>query len=342
MLIQILILVFLIFLNAMFASSELALLSLNKVKINKKAKEGDKKSIKIKKLMDNPSNFLATIQIGITLAGFLASAFAAETFSDDIIKYLGFLKISSDILKPIIVIIVTIVLSYFTLVFGELLPKRIAMLNPEKVSRLVVDVITVLMKITYPFVWILTRSTNILMKIFGVKDLKEEKMTEEEIKYIISSGKDTGVIEPNEKDLIFNIFNFNDTELKQIMTKKDDVIAVDINISNKDLISVIKTCKYTRLPVYIDNINNILGILNVKDIIINYNKNEKFDLKQVLRGPCFFYETDKVDDVFREMQRNRQSLGIVMKSDEEVAGIVTVEDAVEEIVGNIFDEYDGI
>lgn len=340
MIIQIILLVLLIFLNGVFAASEIAFLSVNKTKLNLDIKQGNKKAIKVKKLIDNPSSFLATIQIGITLAGFLASAFAAETFADEIVAHLSNINISVPLLKTIIVIVITIILSYFTLVFGELVPKRLAMRYPEKIAYFMVGMISIIMKVTYPFVWVLTKSTNFISKLLGIKGEKENQITEEEIRLMIAEGRDSGAIEPQEGELIFNIFKFNDTEVEKVMTPIGKVVAIEKNISNTQLRRVIKDNKYTRLPVYDNTINNIVGILNTKDIILSYAKNQKFLLENILHKAYFVNEKDKIDDVFRNMQKSREAISIVLDENGNVTGIVTMEDALEEIVGNIFDEYD--
>lgn len=340
MIIQIILLVLLIFLNGVFAASEIAFLSVNKTKLNLDIKQGNKKAIKVKKLIDNPSSFLATIQIGITLAGFLASAFAAETFADEIVAHLSNINISVPLLKTIIVIVITIILSYFTLVFGELVPKRLAMRYPEKIAYFMVGMISIIMKVTYPFVWLLTKSTNFISKLLGIKGEKENQITEEEIRLMIAEGRDSGAIEPQEGELIFNIFKFNDTEVEKVMTPIGKVVAIEKNISNTQLRRVIKDNKYTRLPVYDNTINNIVGILNTKDIILSYAKNQKFLLENILHKAYFVNEKDKIDDVFRNMQKSREAISIVLDENGNVTGIVTMEDALEEIVGNIFDEYD--
>lgn len=340
MIIQIILLVLLIFLNGVFAASEIAFLSVNKTKLNLDIKQGNKKAIKVKKLIDNPSSFLATIQIGITLAGFLASAFAAETFADKIVANLSNINISASLLKTVIVIVITIILSYFTLVFGELVPKRLAMRYPEKIAYFMVGMISIIMKVTYPFVWVLTKSTNFISKLLGIKGEKENQITEEEIRLMIAEGRDSGAIEPQEGELIFNIFKFNDTDVEKVMTPIGKVVAIEKNISNTQLRRVIKDNKYTRLPVYDNTINNIVGILNTKDIILSYAKNQKFLLENILHKAYFVNEKDKIDDVFRNMQKSREAISIVIDENGNVTGIVTMEDALEEIVGNIFDEYD--
>lgn len=340
MLIQLIIVMLLILVNGVFAASEIAFLSVNKFELKQEVKKKNKKAIKIQKLVDNPSGFLATIQIGITLAGFLASAFAAEAFADELVEYFKFLSISVNILKPIIVILVTLILSYFTLVLGELVPKRMAMSFPEKIAYNVVNMITVLMKVTYPFVWLLTKSTNIVAKIFGMSKNAEEKVTEEEIKAMISTGTDDGTIEEGEKNLIFNVFSFNDVEASKIMTKKENVVSVDVNISNQGLMEKIKNHKYTRMPVYNKEKDNIIGVLNIKDIIVYHKKTKKMEILDIMHEALFVEDTDKADDIFKLMQKRRQGMVIVKDKEENFVGIITMEDVIEEIVGNIFDEFD--
>ena len=338
---EVILLIILIAVNALFAASEIAFLSLNKNKVEKEALLGTKKWLKIKKLLDNPSSFLATIQIGITLAGFLASAFAAETFADYIMQKLNYMDISDGVLKSIIVIIVTVILSYFTLVFGELVPKRVAMNSPEKIAKLMVSSITVLSKVAYPFVWVLTKSTNWVCKLLGVKEKEEIEVTEEDIKLMVAEGLNKGTIEKGEKELIYNIFEFNDTTISEIMTKREEVIAVNINDNMQNIINTIRKYKYTRMPIYYDKLDNVIGVLNVKDIILSYseNKDKKLDIREIMRDPYFVNSTDKIDDVFTDMQKKRIAMAIVLDK-HVVVGVVTIEDMLEEIVGNIFDEYD--
>lgn len=337
---EIIFLCLLILLNGIFAASEIAFLSLDKYRLKQNVKKKNKKSIKIQKLLNDPSVFLATIQIGITLAGFLASAFAAETFADFIVEKISIANFSYSTVKSIVVILVTIILSYFTLVFGELVPKRFALAYPEKISYAVVGMVSILTKITYPFVWFLTASTNIVSKLFGIKTQEDEKLTEEEIKKIIITGKDEGAIESGEKELIFNIFAFNDTEISQIMTKKDDMVMIDVNASMKEKIKLIRKSKYTRFPIYEKNKDNVIGILNVKQLLMHYSKTSDLDLKKIMFEPFFVNKSEKVDDVFRMMQQNRYSMSIVKDEKDKVVGLVTLEDAIEEVFGNIYDEYD--
>ena len=228
---QLLILLILILLNAYFAASEIAFISLNDAKIEKQAKEGNKKAKQIEKMLKNPSKFLATIQIGITLAGFLSSAFASDVFANILAPMLNniFPMISVEIFKGISIVIITIILSFFTLVFGELVPKRMAMKYYEKIAYGTIGVIRVISIITAPFVKILTTVTNFVSKIFGVSENEEEIVTEEEIKMMIDEGEEKGTIQEDEKEMIHNIFEFNDITVSEVMTHRTDVYAVDIN-----------------------------------------------------------------------------------------------------------------
>lgn len=341
MIVELLLLIILICINALFAASEIAFLSLNRKKVDSEAKKGNKKYSNIQKLLNNPSSFLATIQIGITLAGFLASAFAAETFADYIVAKLSHLEMSLTVIETVIVVLITLILSYFTLVFGELVPKRIAMNHPDKVAKLMANTITILAKVTYPFVFILTKSTNFVCKLLGVKEREENNITEEDIKLMVAEGLSTGAIEKGEKELIDNVFKFNDTTIQDIMTKRDDIVAVDVNDKSYNIINKIRKNRYTRMPVYYDKLDSIIGILNVKDIILSYPniKGKELNVRDIMRNPYFVNVNDNIDDAFKDMQEKRIAMAIVMNK-KEVVGVVTIEDMLEEIVGNIFDEYD--
>ena len=259
---NLLLLIILIAINGIFSASELAFLKINKYELKNKIKMHDKKAIRIDKILSDQSAFLSTIQISITLAGFLASAFAADYFADYFLQIINISFISSSTLRTILVIIITFILSYVTLIFGELVPKKIAINNPYKIACLFIGLISFVKTFFSPLIKLLTLSTNFICKIFKIKE-NEDKITEDEIKKIILLGNTEGVIEEKEKDYILNIFNFNDIEVEKIMTKKEDVVMIDINDDMKNILSTIKESKYTRFPVY--DKNEIIGILNVKD-----------------------------------------------------------------------------
>ena len=342
MLTQILILVILILINAYFAATEIAFISLNDAKIEKDAKEGKKKAKQILKMLKSPSKFLATIQIGITLAGFLSSAFASDAFAEKLAPILSSAMpfFSLEIWKGISIVVITIILSFFTLVFGELVPKRLAMKYYEKISYATIGVIRAISIVTAPFVKLLTFSTNMVSKIFGVGEAEEEVVTEEEIKMMIDEGEEKGTIEKGEKQLLNNVFQFNDIIASEIMTPRTDMYAIDINEDINKLLETIDKYKYSRIPVYDGNIDNIKGILFVKDIIKPLKLNQRIDLKEIMREPHFVPESKDIDELFKEMQINKVHIAIVIDEYGGTAGLITMEDILEELVGNIFDEYD--
>ena len=340
---QILILVILILLNAFFAASEIAFISLNDAKIEKQAKEGNKKAKQIEKMLRSPSKFLATIQIGITLAGFLSSAFASDAFAEKIApmlyEMLPFISIS--VWKSISIILITIVLSFFTLIFGELVPKRLAMKNYEKISFATIGIIRTISIITAPFVKLLTLVTNTVSKIFGVGETDEESVTEEEIKMMIDQGEEKGTIKEEEKELINNVFEFNDITVSEIMRHRTEIFAVDINISNGELLKELskEEYRYSRIPVYDETIDEIKGILYVKDVLKNIKKSN-FKVRNVVKDVYFVSQNRLINEVFKELQKSKKQMAIVLDEYGGTAGLVTMEDILEELVGDIYDEYD--
>ena len=339
---QIAVLVVLILLNAYFAASEIAFISLNDAKIEKQAKEGNKKAKQIYKMLKNPSKFLATIQIGITLAGFLSSAFASDAFADKLAPMLNNLlpMLGTDTWRTISIILITILLSFFTLVFGELVPKRLAMKYYEKVSFGTIGVIRGISFITAPFVKLLTFSTNVISKIFGVKENEEEIVTEEEIKMMIDEGEEKGTIDQEEKELLNNVFEFNDTTASEIMTPRIDIFALKISQDLYEVLDELDDYKYSRIPVYEETIDNIKGIILIKDILKDLRDKKKINIKKLIKEVHFVPESVPIDKLFRQLQRNKMQMAIVIDEYGGTAGLVTMEDILEELVGNIFDEHD--
>ena len=339
---QLVVLAILILLNAYFAATEIAYISLNDAKINKQAKEGNKKAKQIESMLKNPSKFLATIQIGITFAGFLSSAFASDAFADDLAPILSnwFPFISQDIWKGISIIIITVILSFFTLVFGELVPKRLAMKYYEKIAYATIGVIKTISIFTLPFVKLLTISTNMISKIFGVSEAEEEIVTEEEIKMMIDEGEEKGTIEQEEKELLNNVFAFNDIIVSEVMTPRTDIFAIEINEDINELLDRIDEYKYSRIPVYEENIDNIEGILFIKDILKVIRDGRYVNIREIMREPYFIPESKEIDELFRELQKSKQQMAIVIDEYGGTAGLITMEDIIEELMGNILDEYD--
>ena len=339
MLFSIIILVILIFINAFFAAAEIAFISLNEAKIEKQIKEGNKKAKSIQNMLKNPSKFLATIQIGVTLAGFLSSAFASDTFSDMLAPILNnlFPLVSLQIWKSISIVLITIILSYFTLVFGELVPKRLAMKYYEKISFATVGIIKTISVCTAPFVKLLTFSTNVISKISGEE---EENVTEEEIRMMVDVGEEKGTIEEEEKEMINNVFEFNDKVVTEIMVPRNKVFALDMNLSISEVIGELTAdTRYSRIPVYDESIDNIKGIVYIKDILLS-TKNKNSKIKNLIKEAYFVSETKMVNELFDELRKNKKQIAIVLDEYGGTAGIVTMEDILEEIVGEIYDEYD--
>lgn len=339
---QIIVLVILIALNAFFAATEIAFISLNDVRIELKIKEGNKKAKKIQKMLQDPSKFLATIQIGITLAGFLSSAFASDTFADllapkfyNLIPYIPLAR-----WREISIIIITLILSYFTLVFGELVPKRIAMKYSEKLAFTTVGIIKMISVITLPFVKLLTFSTNIISKLFGVTGQEKEEVSEEEIKMLVNAGEEKGTIESGEKEMINKIFEFNDRVVSEIMIPRTQVYALDMELTINEAIEELnEDTRYSRVPIYDENIDNIRGIIYLKDMLLT-SKNKNTKLKNIAREAIYVLESVYIDDVFKELKKNKKQIAIVVDEYGGTAGIITMEDILEEIVGEIYDEYD--
>ena len=339
---SIIILVILILINAFFAAAEIAFISLNDAKIELQAKEGNKKAKKIQNMLKNPSKFLATIQIGVTLAGFLSSAFASDTFADKLAPILNtwLPSVSISTWKSISIIIITIILSYFTLVFGELVPKRIAMKYYEKVSFASIGVIKTISVITAPFVKFLTFSTNIVSKLFGVTGEEEDNVTEEEIRMMVDVGEEKGTIKEEEKEMINNVFEFNDKFVSEIMVPRNKIFALDIDMTIAEVIEKLsEDMRYSRIPVYDENMDNIKGIIYIKDLLIS-NKNKNSKIKSLVKEAYFVSETKRVNELFQELRKDKKQIAIVLDEYGGTAGMVTMEDILEEIVGEIYDEYD--
>lgn len=336
------ILIILIGVNAFFAASEIAFISLNDNKIEMDAKAGNKKSQSIQKMLKNPSKFLATIQIGVTLAGFLSSAFASEAFAYKLAPVLNNLipVIGLDTWQTISIVLITIILSFFTLIFGELVPKRVGMKYCEKLAYSTIGAIRAIAIATAPFVKMLTATTNIVSKIFGVTEVDEDVVTEEEIRMMVDVGEEKGTIGKEEKEMINNVFEFNDRIVSEIMIPRRDIFAFEMNTQIGTAINELAgDNRYSRIPVYDETIDNIVGIVYIKDILIS-TKTKASKLKNIAKDVYFVPETKNVNELFKELQMNKKQIAIVIDEYGGTAGLVTMEDILEELVGDIYDEYD--
>lgn len=314
MLSNVITLILLVLLNAFFAATEMAFISVNDNKIKIMVNQKNKKAIKLQRMLENPSKFLATIQIGITLAGFLSSAFAADTFADKLALALNNItpSVGSSTWKSISIIIITIILAYFTLVFGELVPKRIAMKYPEKMSFASCNIINLLSVIVAPFVSLLTISTNAISKLFGVNGEETQKVTEEEIKMLVNEGKESGTIQEKETEMINNVFEFNDKFVSEIMIPRTEVFALDMNLSIAKVIEELsEDTRYSRIPVYDETIDEIKGIVYIKDILLS-KRNSSEKIKDIMKEAYFVPENKLVNKLFEDMRKSKKQIAIVV------------------------------
>lgn len=338
---QLLLVAILTLINAFFASAEMAIVSVNKHKLKLLANDGNKKAQLLLNFTEDPSKLLATIQVGITLAGFFSSASAATGISTHLSKILKSINIPYS--DQISLIGITIILSYITLVFGELYPKRIALRNAESLAMFSVKPIMIVSTIASPFVKFLSLSTNFLVKITGIeKNAVEDSVSREELRSFVEVGQEQGVINETEMDMINSIIEFDDKMAKEIMTPSTETFSIDINIPIKEFIDKLLEEQYSRIPVYSKEIDNIIGIVYLKDIFeaaYHYGF-DKIDLRKIMRKPYFVPETKNIDVLFKELQDSKQHMSILVDEYGGFSGIVTIEDIIEEVMGNIDDEFD--
>lgn len=342
---QILLQVILILVNAFFAATELAVVSLNSSKLRKLQEEGNKTAGKLLKMVEEPSGFLATIQVAITMAGYLGSAFAAENFSGYLVHWiyygLGVQGIPMGVLNTIAIILITIILAYFTLVFGELVPKRIAMQKSYEVAKFACAVVSGLAFIMRPIIWFLSKSTNAVLRLLRLKvEAEEESVTEDEIRMMVDLGGEKGAIDEDEQEWIQNVFDFGDISVRAAMTPRSDVDALPLEATDQEILKTIQETGRSRFPVYEESVDTILGILNVRDFLLDRNAGRNTPIKSLLRSAYFVPDSIKADNLFKEMQRKKVHIAIVVDEYGGTEGIITMEDLLEEIVGNIYDEFD--
>ena len=333
----------LIAVNAFFAASEIAVISLNDAKIRKMAEQGDGKAKMRVRFLDEPGRFLATIQVGITLAGFLASAFAADTFAEHIVSAFRSWGVTSTAVRPAAVFLITVILSFASLVLGELVPKRIAMQHSELVSMRSARILAGVARVMRPFVWLLTAATNSIVRLLGLNPQEKTRtVSEEEIRMMVDVGREKGVIEADEKEMINNVFDFNNKTASDLMVHRKDIEAIDIDAPRAEIENTLKTSVFSRLPVYKETIDDVVGILNVRDYFIKSLDEDSPDIQSILRRPFCVFESVRADVLLKDMQRSKQSIAVVLDEYGGTSGIITLEDLLEEIVGDIYDEYDEV
>ena len=342
---QLILQVILIAVNAFFAAAEIAVISLDENKLRVRAENGDKDAVRMLKLVSSPSGFLSTIQIAITLAGFLGSAFAAEHFAGPMVEALmktnAFGSMNQNVLNTVCVILITIILSYFTLVFGELVPKRVAMQKTDAVAKVVSGVILGFSTVMKPLVWLLTVSTNGVLRLCRIDpNAQEDSVTEQDIRMMADLGEEKGSITETEGEMIDNIFEFNNHTAFDVMTHRTDVIAISADATDEEILRTIRESGLSRIPVYEKTIDDVIGILRVREYLLYRAVDDNRTLREMLHTPNFVPESVRTDVLFRSMQQKKNHIAIVVDEYGGVSGLVTMEDLLEEIVGEIRDEYD--
>ena len=331
---------FFILLNAVFACAEIAVLSVNEVKLNKLAAEGDKRAARLSRLTSQPARFLATIQISITLAGFLGSAFAADNFAGKLVEAVQStgVNINAHLLNSISVVVITLILSFFTLVFGELVPKRLAMKKAESIALALSGVISFISAAFRPIVWLLTVSTNLVLKLLGVDPNEEDdELTEDEIRMMIDAGSEKGAIEEGEKELLQNVFEFNDIAAEDILTHRTMVDMLWTEETDAEWETTIKETNHSHYPVCGDTADDVVGVLKARDYLKLTDRTRESVMKNAVSPALFVPLSVKADDLFREMRRTRTHFAVVLDEYGGMSGIVTMNDLVEQIVGDIDD-----
>ncbi|MBO5240484.1 MAG: HlyC/CorC family transporter [Clostridia bacterium] len=341
---QLILQLILILLNAFFAATEIAIISLNEKKVKARADDGDKKANKMLNIIKDPTKFLSTIQIGITLAGFLGSAFAADNFAERLSAWLvDVFHVSPtgvSVINTISVVLITLILSFFTLVFGELVPKRVAMKHKEKLANAVCGVISALTVVLKPVIWLLTASTNGVLRLFGINPNEtEETVSEEDIVLMLDAGADEGTLDKENIEYIKNVFRLDGMIAQDVMTPRMNVVRISETATDEEILNVIEAEGYSRIPVYSKDVDNIVGILHARDYLLK-RSSPNFELKQVIKEPVYAPETKRLDDLFKEMQKTHTQFVVIVNEYGLPSGIVTMEDILEEIVGEIWDEQD--
>ncbi len=341
-LVSILVLLFLILLNGFFAASEIAVISLNDAKMKKMAEAGDKRAKNVCRLTDNTSRFLSTIQIGITLAGFLSSASASQSFAGALANVLAFLPFSRSAIETISMVIITIILSYFSLILGELVPKKLAMHNAEGISLKVGGFLNGMATVFRPFIAFLTLSTNAVLRVLGIDpNAEEDEVTEEGILMMVDAGEESGVIDGDAKDMIENIFDFSDSTVGEIMTPRTEITAIEDTSTVEEAAQLSMQYGYSRIPVYHEDLDTILGIIYAKDLLGFIGKDASdVKLTDLMRKAYFIPESKLCSELFKEMTEKRIQIAIIVDEYGGTEGLVSLEDLLESIVGNIQDEYD--
>lgn len=337
---SVILLIVLIFLNAVFASAEIAVISMSDAKLNKMTSEGDKRAVRLSKLVSEPSRFLATIQVAITLAGLLSSAFAADKFAQPIVDAImkTGTSVSKSLVSNITIVVITIILAYFNIVFGELVPKRLAIKKAESMALGLSGLLTGVSTVFKPIVFILTASTNLILRLFGIDpNESDDRVSEEEIRMLLAQGNEQGTIKTSESEMIYNVFEFDDITLEQICTHRIDVASIDLNDSADEWEKTIDSNRHSFFPIYDDNHEDIVGVLDTKDYFRLDDKSKESILANAVDKPFFVPEGMKANVLFKSMKKTRRYFAVVVDEYGGLTGIITLHDLLEALVGDMYE-----
>ena len=337
---EILIIAFLIFLNALFVAAEFALVRVRRTRIEQLVDEGNRGAKRVNRLIQQPGRFLAVIQIGLTFVGFLAAAFAGANLVSDLTRFFAGFPLLAPQAALIALLLVTAIVSLFTILFGELIPKAFALAHAERLALLFAGPVDLLGKVLNPLVWLLTTLTQAITRVFGITDHQQERFSAEELMILVERGSEQGIIEAEEQQMIGAVLELGDRRVHEVMVPRIDITAVQVSATLEEIVDTVVREGHSRIPVYDENIDNIVGILYAKDLIPFLAKREQPEIRSILREPLFVPESMSVDDLLHTLQRGKVHIAIVLDEYGGTAGLVTIEDLLEEIVGEIQDEYD--
>jgi putative hemolysin len=340
-LVEITVIAFLIALNGVFVAAEIALVTVRRSRIRQLTDEGDRRAKRVARMTERPGRLLATIQLGITFIGFLAAAFAGASLAGELadgLRGIGPLSGSADVIS---LLIVTLIVSLVTIVFGELVPKTLALAHAERYALALARPVDVLGVILAPVVWLLTTITHFVTRLIGVRDVTDEAITSEELRILVERGSEQGTIEAEEEQMIGGVLELGERRAHEVMVARVDMVALAVDASLSEIIETIVGEGHSRIPVYEENIDNVIGMLYAKDLLpYLVGEDRPPSIRRLLRTPLFVPESMLVDDLLRSLQRRRVHIAIVLDEHGGTAGLVTIEDMLEEIVGEIQDEYD--
>ncbi len=339
--IRVLILAIILLAKAVFSAADTAFTYVSKAKISQESKKNERAK-RLKKILEDKSRLFDIIEVGIVMAELFATAFVAEFYLEELADFLMGMNIKADIAMLLSVLIITVILSYILLIFGGILPKKIARNNPEKTAYTLMGIFKIFVILNIPFEKIIRVSIKVFCRIFGIQDKPEDRLTEREIKMIIAEGKDQGIVDSIEKEIAFNALKFNNIPVKKAMVPKEEIKFINVKETPEKILETIRKYKFTRMPVFENTRDNVIGLLNIKDLVLaeNNKKLSSINIKSIVRPILIVEKEQKISAIFKIMQANQQAMSIVKDRDAKVVGLVTMEDILEKLVGKIFDEYD--